>query len=318
MRRFAWLLLLPVSLASAAGPSLEELLLPGATFVLGIKLKHILASPAAQQMLVQARASRPELAQLAQAMPFDPLEVVDEVVISSAGAGKDAPSLVALRGRFGALRGLPGETYHGVALLAAGSTKTARLALLDDSLALIGELPVVQAAIDRRGHPAQLPAGMPEKAAALALRYDIYGFGRIPAAAMPPQGAKGAAVDVARAVDQFQFGMTMSHGLELSADLRTRADHDARNLMQQLRTFTAMMPPPQPGGAAATSDLDVRKEGNWVHLSLRVPETAAQRAAGARAAATAAAARTPSRVPPGAALVITGSEADGGVIVIPK
>src|SRR5262245_7486169 len=159
---------LAAPMLDAADSTLLDLMMPGTKVVIGLRLRTIVDSPLARSVAEQAQAGNPQWGQLIQAVGFDPLHDVDEVLLASTGEGKNPPTLIMARGRFGVVRSLPGlREYHGAAILPAQKKENSALALLDDSTVIAGDLPTVQAAIDRRGRRVPQPLGLVQRVASL-------------------------------------------------------------------------------------------------------------------------------------------------------
>jgi len=336
LRPVVTMCLLAAPLLRAADSTLLDLMMPGTKVVIGVRLGALVNSPLAKSIADQVQSGNTQWHQLIGAVGFDPLHDVDEVLIASTGQGKNPPTLIMARGRFGVVRTLPGIVeYHGAALLPAQKKDNSVIALLDDSTVVAGDLGAVQAAIDRQGsHPIQ-PAGLIQRVTSLAGRYDIYGFGTIPADVTTENGVPPAV----KGIDRFQFGITVSRGFELSAEVHARTAKDAQGMSQALQMLTAMISQQQ-GGSDLAKKLQMGMDGNTLKISLVVSEEEVRKAIEAQAALRRARGADPSPAgrpagfaQPGPApaapqrdprfsedtvMVITGSDVDGGTIVVKK
>src|SRR5215813_14759624 len=98
-----WIVLACFALSGLRGADLSERLPANATFVFGLKVRVLTQAPAMQSIAAQARAEVPEWGAMMNSVGFDPFADIDEVLIASMGEGKNAPSLVLIRGRVAAL-----------------------------------------------------------------------------------------------------------------------------------------------------------------------------------------------------------------------
>jgi hypothetical protein len=291
-----------------------DLVPPRASFIIGARLRMLIESPMAKNMRGELRKASSEINQLVALNGFDPFEDVDEVLVAGMGEGKNASGLMIVRGRFEkARRKATGVAYRGVPI--SGSTKSAT-AFLDDTLLIAGDRALVRAAIDARGKNAG--DGHRVKVADLAGRYTIYGFGKVPEGAMP----EGAAGSAAKGIEEFQFGVNVTNGLDVVAEVRARTDQDAESLHQGLQLLSVMTR--QQSGPDFASHTSVTREGRTLRLAVNMPEAELMKAMQKRIVAQKT--DTPPKmavVPPrdprfarDTVLVITGSESDGGTIVI--
>jgi hypothetical protein len=199
---------------------------------------------------------------------FDPLKDIDEVLIAATAKDRKAPGLVVIRGKFDVARlGAGGTSYKDVRILAAGGkTPAGGIALLDEATLVLGELPQLHAAIDRMGHGAAIGAELSSQVNALRTRYDVWGTGDAPAGFEPAR----AQTNGFETVDHFQFGVLASHGIEVSAEFRTRTAQDAEALSRSWKMMEAMFAPKIKGASGATFQYET--EGNTLKLSLKLSE----------------------------------------------
>jgi hypothetical protein len=168
---------------------------------------------------------------------FDPLHDIDEVLIAASGDKAKADALVILRGRFNFTRlaeGAPRE--QGIPLLGGGKNGSGVMAVLNPETAILGDKVAVRAAIARRGRPSGLAAGLAARVQALSERFDVWGFGDRPQGFTSPTG--GQELD---GIDRFEFGVRLTDGFEISADLHSRTPKDAEKLTQSLGALSAML-----------------------------------------------------------------------------
>jgi hypothetical protein len=283
MRRLCFVYLLAVCLLPAAEGSLPGYLPPETKALIGVRLRSLAASPFFKDAASQAMASRSDWMAVASMIGFDPLKDIDEILIASASDQPNAPALLVVRGRFDVARLSNGaKHYRGVPLIGA-STKTAQgvIALVDSSTALAGDAALVHAAIDRRGNPSSVSEELVARAETLRERYDIWGIGTVPKVAAANMAQAPPGLD---AIDRFEFGLILSKGLELSAELHARSQKDLEKLAGTIQLFQAMTAD-RPGQPASGVKFESHMAGETLKLAVFVPEAAMRKAMQSRAAA---------------------------------
>jgi len=236
-------LLIVCAAASTAGASdlALELAPPDTKAVFGLRVKAIVESTLFKDAAAGAPQMTEEWLKLVALAGFDPLHDIDEVLIAAsggkAGGNQKADALVILRGRFNFTRlseGAPRE--QGIPLLGGGKNGSGVMAVLNPETAILGDSVGVRAAIARRGRPSRLDAGIAARIQALSERFDVWGFGDRPQGFASPTG--GQELD---GIDRFEFGIRLSDGLEIAADLHSRTAKDAEKLAASVGSISAMM-----------------------------------------------------------------------------
>jgi len=239
-----------------------ELAPPGTNIAIGLNVRGLLDSPLVKdfagpgQNLMNIAA--PKIA------GFDPLKDVDQLLVFFKPDGDKPVTLVVIRGRFDARQmGAGAEKYHDVPVL--DSKKDGVLAVLNGDLAIFGERPVVQDAIDRRGSETRLGAELAARIEAAREKYDFWGVGECPQGiGMPGEGA-----DVFRSIDRFSFGAALQQGLEFTAEVHAKSSSDA----SKLASLLAMI---ETGIKAQAKDdgtkFEVHAEDGTFRVSASVPE----------------------------------------------
>ena len=113
------------------------------------------------------------------------------------------------------------------------------------------------------------------RVALLRERFDIWGTGERPQGFVAPGGQN----DQLGSIDHFQFGVRITNGLELAAELHARSPKDAEKLAASL-TMLQMMAKSQSSDAR----FDVKLEDSTLKLSFAVPEEQLRRAIAAQRA----------------------------------
>jgi hypothetical protein len=266
-------LLLAVRAVPAADVALTDFFPAGTKVVLGINVRRVAKSPLAQAGLTQAKsqmqsqAAAADWLKLASLAGFDPLRDIDEVLVATNGEGQNPPLLIVASGRFDVARLAEGaKRYHDVPVLGGDKPTDGVVALLNASTALAGDRPTVLATIDHLGNRAQIDRALAERVAAARGRYDIWGLGDRPEGFVAPAPQASAL----ESIDRFQFGVSVSHGLELGAEIHARSPKDAEQLSTTLGMLQAMIKAKQP--TTGSAKFDMHAEDGTIKLSMMIPE----------------------------------------------
>ncbi|MEO8368156.1 MAG: hypothetical protein ABI806_03080 [Candidatus Solibacter sp.] len=261
--------------ALASDPALE-LAPPDTKAVFGLRVKGIVESELFQGAAAGAPQMTEEWLKLVALAGFDPLHDIDEVLIAASGDKAKADALVILRGRFNFTRlseGAPRE--QGIPLL-GGKNGSGVMAVLNPETAILGDAPAVRAAIARRGRPSRLSAAVAARIQSLSERFDVWGFGDRPQGFASPAG--GQELD---GIDRFEFGLRLTDGFEIAADLHSRTPKDAEKLAASLGSVSAML------GMAGESapKLNLTMKDGSVKFSLAISQEEIKKVIAARMAA---------------------------------
>jgi hypothetical protein len=274
--RYCALFLLAAHAAIAGDSALPDFLPPGIKVMFGVQVRRIATSPIAQGFTADASAM--DLARdwqkIVSLAGFDPIKDIEEVLMASTGAGgrgQTPPMLLIARGTFNVERfAAHARPYHGVPVLEGGAGSTGVVAMFDASTAIMGELPEVHAAIDRRGAGAPLDAKLAATVDSLRGKYDIWGLGDKPSSLIPA-GVKPDGLDSGLdSIDHFQFGISLSHGLELGAELHAASAKDVEKLTASVGFIEMLMKLQQP--AANSPKIDISVKDGTIKLALAIPE----------------------------------------------
>jgi hypothetical protein len=155
--------------------------------------------------------------------------------------------------------------YQGVPIV-EDTKKAGAIAILDASTAIAGDLPLVRAAIDRRGGGSGLNASLAARIEPLRSQYSVWGTGTLPA--RPP--AQSGDVDPIASVDQFEFGARFGQGVELTADVHARTAADAEKMASSLALAQTMLKSSDSSG----SKFEMTTEDQWLKLKVSIPQEA--------------------------------------------
>jgi hypothetical protein len=260
-----WIALAATRLAMAADLSVQEYLPPDTKVVMGLRVSALRDSDLFQQTSDDAKGLKESWTKISKLAGFDPLHDIDEVVLTSPADRENAPVLLVVRGRFNLDKLSAGaERYRDVPIIGVhDKSANGVVALLDSSTALVGEVPTVRAAINRRGKPAAYDRELLARVMSLRERFDVWGTGDRPEGFVSPGGQK----DQLESIDHFEFGLRITHGLELNGELHARSQKDVDQLMASMALLQMM--------AKAQSDaarFDVKAENGTVRLSLAIAE----------------------------------------------
>ena len=334
---FAVAALVP-GLAAAADQAMLELIMPDARAVMEVNLDRIAAAPIGQAMSPQMKA------ELAGFRPNwqDPTtglgglnwsHYAQEVLFASGppAGGRPGPSLVIVHGlidpawieSLGAFRGTKGS-YMGAPILYSGPGAPV-VAFLDGSIAVIGQLADVKAAISRRGHGTPPSPVLAEGLARYEGQYDVWMVSEGSVSA-PSKTPAGASLKFLERLDSFTGGLRLSPDVELSAEMNMRTEKDVADMAEELRWFAGVVQT-QEQTALSLEDLNYKAEGKRITLSLEVPEqriraALQQREAGSAARASRRGPRPPEiesglPEPPSGTIRVQSSPADMGTVLVP-
>lgn len=266
-----WMALLVVRTVWAADFALQEYLPPDTKVVMGLRVRALTESSLFQQSGESGKAMSESWAKLTAFTGFDPLHDVDEVLLTSAADRENAPALLVVRGRFNVEKLSAGaQQYHGVAIQGSKEkSATSVIGLLDATTALVGEAPMVKAAIDRRGQPVVYDAALVARVASLRERFDLWGTGERSQGFVAPGGQN----EQLNSIDRFEFGIRITNGLELGAEVHARSPKDAEKLAAAL-AMLQMMAKSQSNSAK----FDVKVEDSTLKVSFAVSEAELQKA----------------------------------------
>ena len=342
-------------LACAADPAMLDLVMPDARMVMEIDIGKIMASPIGKTISTEVKAEfEKSKAQWQQQMAglsgFDFTQLSD-VVIAAAGAGKDAPALVIVRGSFGPAvmdslkaAGATLTELQGVPVLTNAGQNKSTIAFLDGAIAVLGQAADVAAAIGRRGNGAVLPAALAAKVQKFNGHYDIWMATvgpfplppKAPAAKASAGGAGAAAVQAAQWIERLESidgGGRFSPDFELSIEIIARTEKDAAGMAEGLRWLEGAVQLSQaknPGNKNISEYLKFAVSGKRIDFALHVPEAEMRAALQQRRAAITSqnspAVRTPAvrqsapgalPPPPPGTIRVQSSPSDMGTQLIP-
>lgn len=278
----------------AADSEMLGLVMPETKVLIGVHVDRAKVSPFGQYVLTRMQRTDGEFERFVAATGFDPRRDVKEILVASTGEPGHQSSLVLARGAFDAsrltaaarLKGHTTETYKGVEILVSPGGNTA-VAFLDSSLAAAGEPDKVRGAIDRRSSASAIAPGVAAKVNQLSGQYDGWMVTLVPVSTFATrlndpnmQGALRG--DLLRAIDEASGGVKFGQMVQISAQAVTRTEKDATALADVARFLATMVRLNVPERQATVlgpvlEGLDVKTEGNTLHVNLAMPESDLER-----------------------------------------
>ncbi len=303
LRIFPALIMVAVSCGTlpgrAADSAILKLVMPDAKVVAGVNVDLAKNSTFGQYVLSQFAGQNQQSQELTASIGIDPARDIHELLVASGAAGGHA-GLVFARGVFdpariaaaAAAKGAGAETYRGVTIL-SDAKKTGGLAFPDSTLAIMGDLANVRAAIDRLSSPAAPPPALLAQVADWSGTTDAWLVSAAPPSALMPQGAAPAGIAAQnpalyQSVQQFAVGVKFGANVQINARAQTDTAQNATSLVAVLQ-FMANLAQAQaqrnPAADATLKSLLVTADSNIVNLSLTLPEDQAEQLFKSRAAA---------------------------------
>ncbi|MCX6629787.1 MAG: hypothetical protein NTW28_19390 [Candidatus Solibacter sp.] len=109
-----------------------------------------------------------------------------------------------------------------------------------------------------------MDAQLAARVQSLRARFDVWGTGERNEGFVAPTGKR----EELDSVDRFEFGVRVSQGFELGAEIHARSQKDAEKLVASMESLKAMMN----GGEQAGPRIDVHVKDGTVKLSLAISE----------------------------------------------
>jgi hypothetical protein len=295
-RCFALVLALPFG-AFAADPSLLQAVIPDAQVIAGLQVDSAKSSLFGQYVFSHLSVNDTKLEQFATETGFDPRHDVSEIVVASNWKPNtpDNRWIVAARGIFNIAKitstaqangGViaPYDGINVVTLQTGGnSQQDTGIAFLDSSLALVGDVSSVKAAIDRKKNNTSPDGAVLAKAQTVSSGKDFWFVTLVPlsnfSASIPDSNLSGAMQgNLMAAINQVSGGIRFGDTVTISAEAVTRSEKDAQALVDVVKFFAGLVQlnrqkDPAAGQVATLLDtLQTSTSGNITNISLAIPE----------------------------------------------
>jgi hypothetical protein len=296
LRHFAALLALPMA-TWAADPALLQLVMPDAKVIAGIQVDQTRNSLFGQYVLAHMQVDDEGFKNFIAQTGFDPRRDVSELLIASNWESNSPASrwLVMARGTFDSSKiasaahgnGITTTNFQGVDILTYSGHGKADgengIAFFDATSAVMGDLPSVQAAIQRRKSGAPPSGQLLAKVRDLSAKNDFWFVTLVPvsefAGAMPdPNLSSAMKGNLLAAINEASGGIRFGDTVTISAEALTRSDKDAQALVDVVKFVAGMIQlnrqnNPAAGQVATLLDtLDCKTAGNVTTISLAIPE----------------------------------------------
>lgn len=284
---FAFFLL--TGLMCAADPGLMDLLMPNAKAVAGINVGQAKTTPFGQFLLARMSAEN----HLTAKTGFDPRTDLQELLVGIAGPTPQQ-SLVLARGTFNtqvilaAAQAAGGtvESYNGIPILTGQeNSATHALAFLGNSIAVAGDLDVVQAALDRRtATSTAVDPGLAAQIGQLSDSLDAWSISMVPLSALANQKLPDQQLntflssDLLKSIVQTSGGVKFGQTVQFSGQAVADTSQNATALADVVRFLGNMAQSNAPAAASAAiaslmQSLSVQTDGNTINLAAALPES---------------------------------------------
>lgn len=297
LARLTLVLALPFAVFGA-DPALLQMVMPEAQVVAGLQVTQAKNSEFGQYVLAHLSVNNTQLEAFTAETGFDPRQDVSEIVIAgitSSTAGTNNQWLILADGTFNVAKitstaltngGVAGA-YQGVNTLTfTGSGKnqqTVALAFFSPNLALAGDVPSVQNAINRKQTNASTDGTLFANIQQVSAKNDFWFLTTVPlsnfAGVIPEQNLSGAMQgNLFAAINQTSGGIRFGDTVTISAQAVTRSDKDAQALVDVVKFFAGLVQlnksnNPTAGQVATLLDtLQATATGNTTNISLAIPE----------------------------------------------
>ncbi len=296
--------LLTVGTVFAADPQLLNLVMPDAQIVAGVNVTTAKISPFGQFVLSRIAAGSAAgndqgLQKFIDETGFDPRQDVTEILAASVGDKTNPSGLFLAKGKFepqklAALAAQHGKetsvsTYAGATLFTqtapdGAAVKVAHgLAFIGNSIAVVGDLPSVQAALDRAKGANSIDVALAARVQALSTTTDAWTISMASLSSLLPTdlGPKGAGaqpLQLVKNVLSSSGGVKFGSNIEINGQAVATDAASAKSMADLVRmvgalvTMGAGQDPQAAAVAKLIQGLKVAQDGATVNLSITVPE----------------------------------------------
>jgi hypothetical protein len=281
--------------ALAADPALLRLVMPDAKVVAGLQVDQAKSSLFGQYVLSHMQVDDASFQKFVAQTGFDPRRDVSEIVIASNWQSSTPESrwLVLAHGAFDLSKiasaaqanGGTLTSFQGLNILTYSEQQGTQLgiAFFNSSSAVMGDLPSVEAAIQRQQSNAPVSAALLAKVGGLSANTDFWFVTLVPisefASDIPDPNLNGALKgNLLAAVNQVSGGVKFGDPVTISAEAVTRSDKDAQALVDVVKFIAGLVQmnrqnDPAAGQVATLLDtLQTKTAGNTMSMSLAIPE----------------------------------------------
>jgi TonB family protein len=272
-----------------ADPELVGLAMPDTQVMAGVNVEQVKLSPLGQFLLAQiAQNSEGGLQELTKTTGFDPRRDLREILVCTNGLPANGPTLLLARGAFDVPKilaaavadGGKSETYKGVPIVIRAARGS--LALPDSTLAMVGDVADLHAAIDRKTAPTAIGSALAVQVNQLSTSEDAWFVSMVPPSQLQGQAAanNGGAgpnpLAIYSKVQQASGGVKFGANVVVSLQAVSDTAQDAAMLATVLKAMGIGLSGNSQGdlgvAAALLKGLNVTADGKITTVSLTVPE----------------------------------------------
>jgi hypothetical protein len=285
--------------AAAVDTGLLNLVMPDAKVLAGVNVDQAKNSQFGQYVLSQVQTQNSDLKKLEAQTGFDPTRDVRELLVASnSTGGTDHTGLFLARGTFN-----PGliaaaatshdavtESYNGVTII-EDPKKMHGVAFPDASLAIVGDIANVKAAIDRTKSPSSLPASIVSQVNQWSGSQDAWGISTVPVSSLHPPstvpGTPGMNGQVLQNIQSAAGGVKFGALVVVTGQAQAATAQEAQQLadtVKLLANLAQMQAGSDPIAASLAQSLTVSTSGTTVNASVSLPEDQLQQAVKPKAA----------------------------------
>jgi hypothetical protein len=277
----------------------------GAQVLAGFQVDQGKASALGQYVLLRAERESPQFQNLIDATDFDPRRDLQQVLIAGwGGAGDGARAhrgVVLARGTFDRARikqavlAHGGNVYgfQGFDIMTGKDDNSHSFALLDATLAVIGDQATVKSVITNRNNPATLDGELEKRMQSVINGNEAWFASILPGTQFPfrrraaptdrPNAGQASKAAI-QAIVQSSGGIHLTpDSVEVAFDALTRTEKDAQSLCDVVRFFASMVQMQRQNETRAAllapvlDRMQLTTGGNTMHLALSIPENTVEK-----------------------------------------
>ncbi len=278
------------SAMAAVDPVLLNLVMPDATILSGVQVAQSVASPFGQYILSRIQSNDPGLQKFITATGFDPLTDLNQILAATNADGRPArgATLILGRGSFNVaqltsaatLMGATETQYRGVNILTAKRSPNS-VAFLDGTTAVMGNMALVQAVIDRNLSGATFSGPLAQQAQSVSATNQAWFATTVPISDFlngnltSPNLSNLTQSNLLQSILQTTGGVNFgASGVSITADATTSSTQNAQALADVLKFLVSMI---QTNSASTnlSSIADAATfsaNGAVMHVTLSLPE----------------------------------------------
>lgn len=279
--------------AFAVDTQLLNLVMPDAQIMAGVNVTTAKISPFGQYVLTQFRSEEKGLQELISKTGFDPRHDVSEILAASTGNPQQTGGLILARGNFDAARiaSLAGSEknvavsqYGGATLIALGDTKVHGVAFVGNSIAVVGDIASVKAALDRADKANSISPALAARVQTLSTTLDAWSVSLASFVSLMPAELGGTTGPAAQPLALVKNILSSSAGvkfgptIEVSGQAVANTEQNAKALADIVRMVAGLVSlsgaqdPKMTAFANLVQTLKVANEGTAVNLTASIPE----------------------------------------------